>query len=43
MTGIEWFAFVILPIGVAAFGALLAWGGMKLIDHLDQHHHVAGE
>jgi hypothetical protein len=32
MTGIQWFAFVILPIGVAVFGAGVAWGSTKLID-----------
>jgi hypothetical protein len=38
MTGIEWFAFVVLPCSVVALGACLAWGGLKLIDRADRHH-----
>jgi hypothetical protein len=41
MTQIEWFAFLILPIGVAAFGVVLAAVGVKLIDRADHHHKPA--
>jgi hypothetical protein len=43
MTEIQWFAFVYLPIGVAAFGALLAVVGMKLINLADEHGKSAAE
>jgi hypothetical protein len=36
MTDLQWFAFVILPIGVTVFGALLAVVGVKLINHADR-------
>jgi hypothetical protein len=41
MTEIEWFAFVILPLGVAAFGVVVAAVGVKLIDRADHRHKPA--
>ena len=34
-TRLQWFAFVILPVAVGVFGALLAVVGVKLINHAD--------
>ena len=42
MTDLQWFAFVILPIGVTVFGALLAVVGVKLINQAD-HRKPAAE
>jgi hypothetical protein len=36
LTGLQWFAFVIPPIAVTVFGALLAWASVKLIDRADR-------
>jgi hypothetical protein len=36
MTDLQWFAFVILPIGVTLFGTMLAVVGIKLIDRADR-------
>jgi hypothetical protein len=36
MTELQWFAFVILPIGVTVFGALVAVVGVKLIERADR-------
>ena len=33
---VEWFAFVLLPIGVTLLGALLTGVGLKLIDRADR-------
>jgi len=37
VTGLQWFAFVYLPLAVTVFGALLALVGVKLIDLADHH------
>jgi len=31
VTNYEWFAFVILPIGVAIFGSVFAWAARRFI------------
>jgi hypothetical protein len=31
VTGLEWFAFVILPVLVVALGGLATWFGLRLI------------
>jgi hypothetical protein len=31
VTGLEWFAFVILPVAVVALGGLATWFGLRLI------------
>lgn len=31
MTGLEWFAFVILPVAVGALGWAAAWAGRRFI------------
>jgi hypothetical protein len=36
VTDLQWFAFVILPICVGVFGAVLASVGVKLINHADR-------
>ena len=36
MTDLQWFAFVVLPIGVTVFGALLAAAGVGLINRADR-------
>jgi hypothetical protein len=41
MTDLQWFAFVILPIAVTVFGAVLAMVGVKLIDRADRHRSAA--
>jgi hypothetical protein len=41
MTDLQWFAFVILPVGVTVFGGLLALLGIKLIDLADRHKSAA--
>ena len=43
MTELQLFAFVYLPIGVCAFGALLAVVGVKLINLVDQQKPRAAE
>ena len=36
MTDLQWFAFVILPICIGVFGAMVAVVGVKLINHADR-------
>jgi hypothetical protein len=36
VTNLQWFAFVILPICVGVFGAMVAVVGVKLIDRADR-------
>jgi len=43
MTDIQWFAFVILPVGVAVVGAVLAVVGVKLINLADHGQRHAAE
>jgi hypothetical protein len=43
MTDLQWFAFVILPLGVTVFGALLTWVGLTLIDLADRHRKAPAE
>jgi hypothetical protein len=31
VTGLEWFAFVILPVAIVALGGLATWFGLRLI------------
>ena len=37
MTDVQWFAFVYLPLGVTVFGALVAGGGLGLINLADHN------
>ena len=36
MTDLQWFAFVVLPVRVTVFGALLAAAGVGLINRADR-------
>jgi len=36
VTDLQWFAFVILPICIGVFGAMVAVVAVKLINHADR-------